>query len=117
LQGVALGMFYKLDDGRCLYLSWQTGARAKALLFKRNAWCMDVDTLRLAELYGCAAVGIVHRVNGVVSYYITNLNDFWNPPSEIYTGGKTVQRLLGREKFLVNTSLSVSQIGRSMNIR
>jgi hypothetical protein len=110
-------MFYHFPDGRCLYLAWRSGEKSRSLFFKKNAWCIDTATLREAKYRGCTAIGIAHRVGKAVSYYITNLDDYWNPPSEFHREGTTPQRRLSRDKFLVNTSLSAGSIHRAMRLR
>lgn len=117
LQGKTIGMFYHFDDGRCLYLSWESGASTKALIASKNAWAIDYDVLYAAERQGCTAIGIAHRINGMVIYYITNLRNYWNPPSESHAGKYATQRILGRDKFLVNTSLSESYIERMSRLK
>ena len=117
VNGRKYGMFYHFDDGRCLYLAWRSGEKSKSLFFKKNAWCLDTATLREAKYRGATAIGVAHRVGKDVFYYVTNLDDFWNPPSEPHPEGDTPQRRLSREKFLVNTSVSVGSLTKAMRIR
>jgi hypothetical protein len=117
VNGKKYGMFYHFDDGRCLYLAWRSGEKSRSLFFRKNAWCLDIATLREAERRGATAIGVAHRVGKNVHYYITRLQDFWSPPSEPHPEGTTPQRRLGRDKFLVNTSISSGSIAKAMKLR
>lgn len=104
VNGKRYGMFYHFDDGRCLYLAWRSGEKSKSLYFAKMAWCLDIATLREAERRGATAIGIAHKVGTRTDFYICNLQDFWNPPSERHPEGTTPQRRLSRDKFLVRMS-------------
>lgn len=117
INGKKYGMFYHFPDGRCLYLAWRTGEKSRSLFFQKNAWCLDIATLREAERRGATAVGIAHKIGKDVHYYITNLADFWSPPSEPHPQGITPQRRLGRDKFVVNTTRSAGSIAKAMKLK
>lgn len=117
INGKKYGMFYHFPDGRCLYLAWRSGEKSKSLYFKKNAWCIDTATLREAKYRGCTAIGFAHKIGKDVFYYVTNLDAFWNPPSEPHPEGTTPQRRLSRDKFLVNTALSAGSIAKFMKLR
>lgn len=117
VNGKKYGMFYHFADGRCVYMAWRSGAKSRSLFFQKNAWCMDIATLREAERRGATAVGIAHRVGTTVHFYITNIRDFWGPASESHPEGTTPQRRLGRDRFLVNTSKSAGSIAKAMKLR
>lgn len=97
-------MFYTLSDGRQLYLAWRSGSgkSSKGYFKNKNAWCIDKSTLRTCEDRGIKAVGIAWRNAGKIQYYLTNIEDFWNPPSEDHNLGDAPQRRLNRDRFLVN---------------
>lgn len=117
VNGKKYGMFFHLDDGRCIYMAWRTGAKTRGLFFKTNAWCIDIATLRDCERRGIEVIGIAHRVAGKTAYYLTYVKDFWGPDSESHPEGKTPQRRLCREKFRVNTTRSAGYIESKMKIR
>lgn len=100
VNGKFYGMFYHFDDGSCLYLAVRSGEKTKSYHFKSNSWCLDIDTLRAAERHGCEYVGVAHKVGAnKFDYYITKLEDFWQPPSERHPEGATPQRRLNRYFF------------------
>lgn len=117
VNGKRYGMFYHFDDGRCLYLAWRSGEKNRSLFFRENAWCIDITTLREARHRGCTAIGIAHKVGKSVNYYITNIDNFFNPPSEAHPEGKTPQRRLRRDHFIVNTTLSAGHIASALKIK
>ena len=104
INGKRYGMFYHFDDGRCLYLAFRSGEKTKSLHFAKMAWCLDIATLREAERRGCTAIGIAHKVGNRIDFYVCNLIDFWNPPSERHPPGTTPQRRLSRDNFPVRLS-------------
>lgn len=117
VNGKKYGMFYHLDDGRCLYLAWRSGAKTRGLYFAKNAWCVDISTLRMCERRGCYAIGVAHKVAGKTAYYVTKIEDFFGPDSEPHPEGTTPQRRLNREKFRVNTTRHAGYIASKMAIR
>jgi hypothetical protein len=117
INGKVCGMFYRFKDGRYLYLSWVSGDKPRSLHVKKNAWCIDLSIVREVERRGCTAIGVAHKTSKGVIYYITNIADMLNPPSEFYSGGKQPQRLLHRDLFLVNTSKSAGNIAKAIKIR
>lgn len=117
INGKRLGTFYRFADGRGLYLAHVSGERPRCLDTRRNAWLMEYDALRQAQLRGCGAVGIAHRVGKHVTYYVTALEDMLDHPSERVFGAKTLQRRLARDRFRVNTALHAGNIARAMRLR
>lgn len=117
INGRKYGMFYHLDDGRIIYLAWRSGMKTKGYFHKTNSWCLDINTLRMCEHKGVFAVGVAHRVNGKMDYYLTYLEDFFGPDSARHYEGDAPQRSLCRERFRVNSTKRVAAIASKMRLR
>jgi hypothetical protein len=110
-------MFYDVD-GKCLFLSWQFGERAKGLDFKKNAWCIDMSDIRAAKLKECVAIGVAHKIGKSVFYYLTNIEDIEGVQSFAgYSRDHSYQRCLPRDAFPVNTTRSAGNIEKAIRIR
>jgi hypothetical protein len=104
VNGKRFGAFYHIGD-ECIYLAWRSGVATKSYHFKSNSWCLDIDTLRAAERRGCKYVGVAHKVGAnKFDYYVTLLEDYFQPPSEPHPEGVTRQRRLNRYCFRLRMS-------------
>lgn len=110
VDGKPFGMFCRYPDGKCLFVVFYSGAKNKNLHVKKNAWMVNSDALYAAERFGATAICIAHKVRSQVTYYVTNLADFWNEPSETIFGKRKMQRALHRGAFKVNTSSSAETL-------
>lgn len=100
INGKFYGMFFHFDDGTGFYLACRSGASTKSYHYKSNSWCLDVETLRACERHNCEYIGVAHKVGtNKFDYYITKLEDFWQPPSERHPEGDRPQRRLNRYCF------------------
>lgn len=117
VNGRKYGMFFHLDDGQVIYMAWRSGLKTRGYFHKTNSWCIDTTTLRTCEHRGVTAVGVAHRVNGKVDYYLTKLEDFWGEESTTHREGDTPQRALCRERFRVNSTRRATVIASKMKLR
>lgn len=117
VNGKLLGAFYHFDNGRSMYLAYCVGQKPKALFLNENAWCIDTSIIRQCQREGCEAIGIAHRVGKHVDFYITNLTDFLDSPSEVHSRGAVPQRRLSRDRFMIDTSKSEESIVKAMRLK
>jgi FAD synthase len=101
INGKFYGEWLTFPDGRVLYMAHRSGAKSKSIYFAKMAWCLDTATLREAEYRGVTAIGIRHKLNNKLHIYVSNLTDWWGKDSEVHPEGKTPQRRLPLDKFLV----------------
>ena len=117
INGKFQGMWYHFDDGRILYLVHYSGIKTKGQVVRRNAWYVDSSILREAGRRGCDAVGVIHRVGKHKYFYVTNREDFWNPPAEMGIFKGMSQRILPKSKFMVNPAHDRALIEEQTYIR
>lgn len=101
INGKFYGEWHTFDDGRVLYMAHRSGAKSKSIFFDKMAWCLDISTLREAAYRGCTAICMRHKLGTKIHLYVSNLSDWWGPHSEPHPPGKTPQRRLPLDKFLV----------------
>jgi hypothetical protein len=112
VNGRFYGIFYTLDDGRKLYLAHRTPGQ---VFFEKAAWCLDDSTLRKCESLGIDAVGVVLRMRGKATVYLTHRDDF-NGPHSFRHYGDAPQRGLPMRRFRINPSTSYEAIERLSKI-
>lgn len=101
INGKFYGEWHTFDDGRVLYMAHRSGAKSKSIYFAKMAWCLDIDTLKQAAYRGATAIAIRHKLGSRIHIYVSNLSDWWGSDSERHPEGKTPQRRLPLDKFLV----------------
>lgn len=112
--GRFFGAFYYLDNGKALYLAHR---KRREVFRAKNAWTLDVATLRECQDRGIDTVGVVTQSGKTKFFYLTPLDDFFNHPDSFAHFGDTKQRGLPVTQFKINPSIIARHIEKSFNIR
>lgn len=114
INGRFYGMFYFLDDGRSLYLAHR---KMKEVFHMKNAWCIDMMTLKEAERRGVNVIGVLVGKGKSRKFWLTERRDFFDSPYSFDHYGDTRQRGLPTTMFRVNPLTSETHISKSVKIR
>ncbi|MFW6855276.1 hypothetical protein ACODYM_28715 [Burkholderia gladioli] len=114
LNGLVVGAFYTLDDGRALYLAHRQN---RDMLREKAAWCFDNTLLRRVKERGIEAIGVMTKTGGRRSVWLTHIDDFTDSPFSFRHNGATRQRGLPSQKFRVRPETRPERIAKAMRIR
>lgn len=104
------GCFYELPSGRTLYLAHRTPGQVYRA---KTAWCLDESTLSKCRALGISSVGVVVRRGKKPLFYLTHIDDFYDPAKSFSHFGDSPQRGLPTKWFRIhpgNSSAALSRI-------
>lgn len=115
VNGKFHGWWVEFDT--CLvYFAYRKGAGSKGYFRNADAWCIDLSTLNEAKYRGAKYIGVVHKTKKT-ELYITPIENLFTGYSQIHANGTVRQRMLSRQKWLVNPLTKEEYIKRAVKIR
>ncbi len=78
---------------------------------------MELGTLRRAQEFGATAICIAAPIKKKMSYWITPIEDFFDPEKSFYWDRPVASRALPIERFRIHPYLELAAIAAMMRIR